>query len=372
MKRRSFLLAGLGATSLLPTFVAAAPIRPLPARRPKSPLRLNRNENPLGLSDAARRAIADGMDDANRYPIELRPKLVEALAAKHRVKPEQIVLGNGSTEILQMAVQAAAGPELTAIVPDPTFEDVLKYADASGVRMEKVPLRPTFEHDLERMEEAANKAKGPVLVYICNPNNPTGTLTPSVDLDRWIQAAPERFTFTVDEAYCDYVEDAAYWSAQKSVDTHPNVIVVHTFSKIYAMAGMRLGYAIAHPKTAERLARFAAGSNVNHLAVVAGLASLGDDGFARQSLAVNREAREVLYRCLNELGVEYLRSQTNFVMHRIQGDLDTYIKRMKEREIWVGRPFPPMLNYSRVSIGVPEEMRAFSDALRSFRQQRWV
>ncbi len=372
MKRRTFLLAGLGATSLLPTFIAPVGVRSLLALRPKSPLRLNRNENPLGLSDIARRAIAEGLDDANRYPIELRPKLLDALAAKHHVKPEQIVLGNGSTEILQMAVQAAAGPDLTAIVPDPTFEDVPKYAETSGVRMEKVPLRPTFEHDLERMEATARMAKGPVLVYICNPNNPTGTLTPSADVDRWIQAAPDRITFAVDEAYCDYVEDAGYWSAQKWVDTHPKVIVVHTFSKIYAMAGMRLGYAIAHPKTAERLGRFASGNNVNHLAVVAALASLGDDAFAHQSLAVNRQARDILYHCLDDLGVEYLRSHTNFVMHRIQGDLDTYIKRMREHDIWVGRPFPPMLNHSRVSIGVPEEMQVFADALRSFRQQRWV
>ena len=191
-------------------------------------------------------------------------------------------------------------------------------------------------------------------------------------MDRWIGSAPESVTFAVDEAYFEYASDRSYWSAQKWIETHPNVIIVRTFSKIYAMAGMRLGYGIAHPAAAERLERFSAGNNANQLALAAGLASLGDDAFAQKSLAVNREGLQALHRCLKELDLEYLPSQTNFVMHRIQGDLATYNGRMRERGIMVGRPFPPMLTYSRVSIGLPEEMQAFTDALRSFRREGWV
>jgi len=378
MERRGFLQTSLAvAAGLAPVTALRLPSRTAvrrptaPGRLAASPIRLSSNENPLGLSEAARKAIADGLNEANRYPGEWRRRVVAALAAKHQVKPEQIVLGNGSTEVLQMVVQAA-GADATVIVADPTFEDVPRYAERIGVRVEKVPLASGYIHDLGRMQETAARAAGPVLVYICNPNNPTGTITPSADVDRWIGSAPERVTFAVDEAYFEYASDRSYWSAQKWIETHPRSIIVRTFSKIYAMAGMRLGYGIAHPAAAERLERFSAGNNANQLALAAGLASLGDDAFAQKSLAVNREGLQALHRCLKELDLEYLPSQTNFVMHRIQGDLATYNGRMRERGIMVGRPFPPMLTYSRVSIGLPEEMQAFTDALRSFRREGWV
>jgi histidinol-phosphate aminotransferase len=377
MERRGFLRTGLvfAAAGLAPAATLEWParraLRRIPGLRAGAPIRLSANENPLGLSDAARRAIADGLDQANRYPGEWRSQLIAALAAKHQVKPEQIVLGNGSTEVLQMLVQAG-GPDVTVIVADPTFEDVPRYAERVGVKIEKVPLAAGYTHDLGRMKDIADHASGPVLVYVCNPNNPTGTVTPSADVDRWIESAPERITFAVDEAYFEFADDPAYWTAQKWIATHSNVVVVRTFSKIYAMAGMRLGYGIAHPAGAERLQRYAAGNNANQLALAAGLASLGDDAFARKSLDVNREAKQILVRCLEDLGLEHLPSQTNFMMHRIQGDLKDYNARMRERGLMVGRPFPPMLTYSRVSIGLPEEMRTFTDALRSFRQQGWV
>jgi histidinol-phosphate aminotransferase len=377
MERRGFLRTGLAfaAAGLAPAAAMGMGTRRAARRaflpRPATPIRLSANENPLGLSDAARRAIADGLDQANRYPGEWRTQLVAALAAKHQVSPEQIVLGNGSTEVLQMLVQAG-GPDVTVIVADPTFEDVPRYADHIGVKVEKVPLAAGHAHDLGRMKEIADRASGPVLVYVCNPNNPTGSVTPSADVDRWIESAPERITFAVDEAYFEFADDPAYWTAQKWIATHPNVVVVRTFSKIYAMAGMRLGYGIAHPDGAERLMKWSAGNNANQLALAAGLASLGDDAFAKKSLAVNREGKQLLVRCLEDLGLEYLPSQTNFMMHRIQGELKEYNARMRDRGLIVGRPFPPMLTYSRVSIGLPEEMRTFTDALRSFRQQGWV
>ncbi len=379
MERRGFLQTSLAAAAAGLTPVTALRLpsrrmvqRPDPSRRvPGPPIRLSSNENPLGLSDAARQAITDGMNEANRYPGEWRRRVVAALAAKHQVKPEQIVLGNGSTEVLQMLVQSA-GADATVIVADPTFEDVPRYAERIGVRVEKIPLASGYTHDLARMQEAAARATDPVLVYLCNPNNPTGTITPSADVDQWIGSARERVTFAVDEAYFEYADDRSYWSAQKWIESHPNVIVVRTFSKIYAMAGMRLGYAIAHPAAAERLERYSAGNNANQLALAAGLASLGDHAFAQKSLVVNRDGLQALYHCLEELDLEYLPSQTNFVMHRIQGDLMTYNARMRERGILVGRPFPPMLAYSRVSVGLPDEMRMFTEALRSFRKEGWV
>ena len=378
MQRRSFMKAGLvGAigASLTPWEASGAEISTLfspRARPPGGPVRLSSNENPLGLSAAARSAIIDALGEANRYPGSPRGPVIEALAAKHGVKPGQIVLGNGSSEVLQMCTQCAGGREVMVIVADPTFEDVPGYARDIGLRIEKVPLTADRSHDLERMRALARDAIGPVLVYICNPNNPTGTLTKSAELDAWIGEAPERVLFAVDEAYFEFVNDPTYWSAQKWIATHANVVVVRTFSKIYAMAGLRLGYAIAHPDMAHRLGNWATGNNANYLALVAARASLGDAAFEKKSLDTNRAGMQVLHRTLNELGLEVLPSHANFAMHRIQGDLVTYNRRMRERNIAVGRPFPPMLDYSRVSIGLPQEMEMWAEALKSFRQQGWV
>ncbi len=379
MERRAFLRTGLalgvagvgsaGGISLLPELARAAP----PPSGDK--LLLDSNENPLGIAPSARRAIIDGMARANRYPGESRWELVKALAAKHGVKPENIVLGAGSTEVLQMAVQAVAAPGALLVLADPTFEDVPSYAEPFSYRLEKVPLNARYAHDIERMHDrakAAGGAGGPVLVYICNPNNPTATLTPCAEVDAWIETASDDVSFVVDEAYYDYVDDPSYWSSAKKHTSRPNVVTVRTFSKIYAMAGMRLGYGIAHEETAERLRKYIGHNNANHLALVAAMASLDDEGFVRRSLETNDQARRIVHRCLNDVGLEYLPSHTNFLMHRISGDLERYIERMEEQGILVGRPFPPMLSYNRISLGLPEEMERFAEVLPAFRERGWV
>lgn len=375
MQRRSFLRAGLSVgVPLMASFGHAEALEALslpPRPRPKTPLRLNSNENPLGLAPAGRKALLDTLVDANRYPRN-RADLIDALAAKHQVKPEQIVLGAGSTEVLQIVVQAMARPGSRVVVADPTFEDVSVYAAPSDIPVDKIPLRPDFSHDIPRMRAAAEAVRGPVVVFICNPNNPTGTLTRCAEVDEWITAAPANVTFLLDEAYFEFVDDAEYWSGLKWLATKPNVIVSRTFSKIFGMAGLRLGYGIAHPDTSARLRRFASSNSVGNLAMAAGLGSLGDADFARKSLAVNREARQMLYGALEHLKIEYLPSQANFVMHRITGDLQTHIQRMREKEVLVGRAFPPMLNYCRVSIGTTDEMTMFIEVLQGFRKEGWV
>jgi histidinol-phosphate aminotransferase len=222
------------------------------------------------------------------------------------------------------------------------------------------------------MQRIATTAAGPVCIYICNPNNPTGTLTSSAAVDAMIAAASDDVHFLIDEAYFDYVRDDGYWSAIKWITDNPNVLVVRTFSKVYGMAGIRLGYGLAHPDTAAKLRRLNVRNNANHFALVAGLASLGEHDFVERSLAVNVRGKEILCACLRDLGLDYFSSHTNFVMHRIDGDLRTYITRMRERGFRVGRPFPPMLRHSRLSIGLPEEMEHFVDTLRAFRREGLV
>ena len=334
-------------------------------------LRLNSNENPFGIAPAARSAIIDNLSEANRYPRAIRTDMVEALAKLNGVKPENIVLGNGSTEVLQMSVQALAQPGAKLVLADPTFEDVPRYARPYTYDLQKVPLTANHAHDIGRMKEIVDASRGRALVYLCNPNNPTGTLTPSADIDAWIAAGADDVYFLVDEAYYEYCTDPGYWSCVKFIND-PNVIVTRSFSKIYGMAGMRLGYAMAHETTAARLREYIASSNANYLALAAGHASLEDSDLISRSRAANAEGTRILHEALDEIGLEYLPSYTNFVMHRINGDQDAYRKRMAEAGARVGRNFPPMLDYNRLSIGTPEEMGRFTDILLDFHTKGWV
>ncbi|MEJ2185986.1 MAG: histidinol-phosphate transaminase [Gemmatimonadota bacterium] len=377
MERRRFLHAGLATAALatLPRRGLADPLAGLFRVRASDdgPLRLNSNENPLGIAPSARAAIVDKLVDANRYPGREKRALVSRIAAMHGVQPENVVMGNGSAEVLQMAVQMLAAPGTRVVIPDPTFEQVEGYAMPyrKELHLVKMPLAPDYAHDLDRMADAARKGRGAVLVYVCNPNNPTGSITPTAAVDDWIASAPENVWFLVDEAYFHFVDAPGYESALRWITRKPNVIVARTFSKIYGMAGMRLGYGIAHADTIKKLDAFAADSNTNILALAAADASLDDHAYLRQARQANDEGRRILCDALEEMGIPYIPSQANFVMYQV-GDTGTFQKRMRERDIWVGRPFPPMLEYNRTSIGTPEQMHRFVEVLEDFRTRGWV
>lgn len=374
MERRQFLrrtaalsLIGMGT---VPAFERALAE---PRRRvPGGPIRLDSNENPLGISPNARQAILESIAEANRYPDVVRDQVPEALARLHGLPRACFLTGCGSTEILRVAVEAFATPGGSLVAADPTFEDVYAYSEPFGLTLFRVPLRSDYAHDLDRMREIARRAPRPVMVFVCNPNNPTGTLTPCDAVEAWIREIEDGVHLVVDEAYFHFAEDPAYRTMIPLVVSAPRLLVVRTFSKVYGLAGLRLGYGVGHPDTIARLRRHATRNNVNQAAGAAALASLADTDFVRRSLEVNRRGRGMLYRCLGELGLEALPSHTNFVMHRITGDLDEYRARMRERGILVGRPFPPMLQYSRVSIGLPEEMERFTDTLRALRAERMI
>ena len=372
MERRAFFqtgvaasLLGVGGSAALPAWLSASP-----RRLPDGSVRLNSNENPLGISPAARKAIVDGLDLGNRYPFASTKLVIEALAKKHGVKPGNIRIGAGSTEVLQMFVQLLGGRIVAA---DPTFEDVPDYARRFSIPLERVPLLPDYSHDSDRMRERVQRTRGTAVAYICNPNNPTGTITPCDQIDEWIKSAADNVYFLIDEAYYEFAEHAnGYWSALKWVKTNPNVVVVRTFSKIYGMAGLRFGYGVAHEDTIKRIGAIASGFSTNYLALVAGLASLHDDEMIPRSYETNARSRRILEATLDGLGIEHLSSHTNFLMHRITGDLVDYQNRMRERGWLVGRAFPPMLSYNRVSLSLPEDMERFSDTLRDFRSRSWV
>jgi histidinol-phosphate aminotransferase len=381
MQRRAFLKTGLalgavGAASVVTGCGHQGAPGRAPAPHPAAPkvhrpIRLSWNENPLGLGPAAQHAVQEGVAQANRYARDSRRELAEAIGAANGVGRESVVTGAGSTEVIWMALMSAP-PAATVVVADPTFEDVAEYSARLGRKVVKVPLRADWAHDLERMREETRRADKAV-AFICNPNNPTGTITPSAELDAWIRESDERVTFLIDEAYFDYVQpDSGETSARKWVKEKPNVIVTRTFSKMHAMAGLRLGYGLAHTELRKRMWACSLKNNVNVLAIAAGRASLADSEFQRKSIEMNRLSRDHLTRKLDELGLAHLPSHSNFLMHKITGNLQTYIDRMMERGIMVGRPFPPLVEYSRVSIGLPEEMEAFTEELHEFRSRGWI
>lgn len=361
--------AGLAAT-------AAPAALPPGSRAASGELWLNWNESPLGLAPSAQRAALAAVGEGHLYPDAARDELKTVLAERHAVPVDSVVLGCGSTELLQIVVQAAVAEPpphpATLVLAEPTFEAIARYQRPHGFRVVRVPLASDFAHDLEAMRSAARRAAGPVVVYLCNPNNPTATVTPSDAIDAWIAEAPENVLFTVDEAYFEFVEDPAYRSATSWTARRPNVVVTRTFSKIYGMAGLRLGYALAHPETAARLRALRANDNANVVALAAALAALADPQLVPRGTASNAEARRVALATLADLGLEALPTEANFLMHEVPGDLGLYIERMREAGIHVGRPFPPLTGYNRLSLGTPEQMERWAGTLRDFRARDWI
>jgi histidinol-phosphate aminotransferase len=325
-------------------------------------VRLSSNENPRGPSAAAFQAMRRAFDLAWRYPDEQVDALAADIARLHGIERRQVIVGNGSSEILHQAAAAFAAPGRPVVAADPTFEAILHYADADGAGSVKVPLATGYRHDLAKMLAAS---PDPGLFYVCNPNNPTGTVTPRAELRAFLDQVPVKTPVLVDEAYHHYAEDGEYESVMPLVAAHPNLIVARTFSKIYGMAGLRCGYAVAVPETIERLAARAAWDDMNVMAIAAARASLADAGHVERGRRENREAKAMTYAGLERLGFHPLPSATNFFMVDVGKDVASLIAALKERRVEVGRRFAAMPTHLRVTVGTREQMQAFLAAFRA-------
>jgi histidinol-phosphate aminotransferase len=299
---------------------------------------------------------------AARYPDAAEARLSETIARLHGVTPDRVVLGCGSGEVLQMADMAFLGPGKKVVVAEPTFEAVLGYAKVTKAEPVKVPLTADYRHDLPRMAAGCDAGTG--LVYVCNPNNPTGTIVTRDEITLFLERVPRTVIVLVDEAYHHFVDDARYASSLEWIDKAPNVVVVRTFSKVYGMAGMRLGYAVASKENAEALRAHAAWSNANAAVLAAALASLAETDHVPRQRSINKETRDWLCRELDRDGRRYIPSHANFLMIDVGGDVAPTIDAFRERHILVGRKFPSLPNWLRVSMGTRAEMQAFVDALR--------
>jgi histidinol-phosphate aminotransferase len=362
LSRRSFataLGAGLGA-ALLPR-----PLTPV-ARAdagPKGPILLNSNENPYGPSARARETMTATQAIASRYPDSAEDDLRAALGRHHGVAPEQIVLGCGSGEVLKMADMAFLTAGRSVVVSQPTFEAVIDYARVTKAESVKVAQTSDFRHDLPKMAAACDARTG--LVYVCNPNNPTGTIVSADEMASFLDRVPKTATVLVDEAYHHFVEDPRYKSVVPSIAGHPNLVVARTFSKIYGLAGMRLGYAIASRENADALRGQQIWSNANAAVLAAGLVSIEDPGHAEKQRTLINGTKRWLCAELSKDARRYIPSEANFVMIDVGGDVTPLIAAFKQRGIMVGRRFPTMENWLRISIGTQEEVAAFVEGLRA-------
>lgn len=319
---------------------------------------LDRNESAYGPCEKAAAACREAFADANRFPAGNVENLRAAIAAWHGVQPENITLGCGSTEVLRMAADASLGPGKSLVMASPTFDTIAQAAQRVGAEVRSVPLTPTYAHDLGAMLAQADRSTG--LFYICNPNNPTGTLTPKSDLESFVAKAPSGSAVVIDEAYHEYVAPCgayASWAARAAAD--PRLIVTRTFSKIYGLAGLRIGYAVSSAETANRLAERQLPMSVNAVAARVALAALADSRYVEKMAAVNANDRQEFLNQVNARMARCLDSQTNFVFMRTYISGKETAEMLRAQGVLVGSEYPCFENYIRVSLGLPEEMQAF-------------
>lgn len=324
-----------------------------------NPLRLNRNESPYGLAPAAAQALKRAVDPkSSRYPIEEPKELIEAIAKKFGVGNENVILGYGSTEILKMATESFCNSARGALVAEPTFEAVVGYCPFIHARARKIHLNHEHKHDLPRMLRASS---GAGMIFFCNPSNPAGTYIGKHETEDFVRKLPPRgLVLLSDEAYAEYVTAPDYESCVRFVKEGRPVVVSRTFSKIFGMAGLRVGYAIGRKDLIARMARRQLVNNPNQLAIAAALAALkGDAEFVERNRRLNAEVRDYVCREAAAMGLTFVPSQTNFVMIGVKRPAQPLIEELKKRKMLVGRLFPSMPDHLRVSFGTMDEMKAF-------------
>lgn len=322
-------------------------------------VRLSSNENPRGASAAALRGIQDALGAASRYPFAPAEELRRAVAAAHGVAETQVLLGCGSTEILRVAVDAFTSPARPLVTAAPSFEEAADRAAMIGTPVRAVRVDAALRLDLPAMAASSRDAG---LVFVNNPNNPTGTLHPArviEDFTRRVLRESRTAVVLIDEAYHEYVEDPAYATAVPLALESPRVIVSRTFSKVYGLAGLRVGYAVGLADTLAAMQKYRLDLAVNVLGAAAAKSALADaSAHVPREQKLNHEARDFTQRWFESAGYRVVPSQANFLMADIRRDSADFQKACSEHDVQVGRPFPPLLTHARISIGTMDEMRA--------------
>jgi histidinol-phosphate aminotransferase len=319
---------------------------------------LDNNENAYGPSEKATQAMSESLKFVNRYPGEEYERLSETIATLHGVKTEQVVLGCGSSEILRMTASALLGSGKRLVIASPTYDVISDDARRSGAEVVSVPLTKQYAHNLNAMLTQVQASQG--LVYICNPNNPTASLTPRKDIEDFLNKVPVKVYVAIDEAYHDYVGTSSSYASflDRRVDDD-RVIVTRTLSAIYGLAGLRIGYAVATPQTARQLSAARLQFDVNVIAARAAVAALNDSEHVRASTQQNNNDRQEFLNQANGRMVKLIDSHTNFVMLKTARHGQDVVEHFKKNNILLGPLVPSMPMYVRVSLGTPVEMKEF-------------
>jgi histidinol-phosphate aminotransferase len=347
-----------GGLSISP--LTAEEIRKYHPRALQSTSKLNSNENPYGPSEYLRKAITQAFDIGCRYPRSYSDGLIEKIARKEGVTKDHIVITGGSTEGLKLAGLTFARNGGKIIAGKPTFLAMMQFAEKMGATTDWVPVDENMKYDLKAIDDRIDNNTS--LVFLCNPNNPTGTIVPASDLQSFCENASKKTMVFSDEAYYDFITEPNYPSMVALVKKEQNVIVSRTFSKVYGLAGLRIGYLVAKPEIANKIKNNMV-AYTNILAIEAANAALDDKDFYDFAVKKNNEGKALIMDQLNELNLEYVPSHTNFLFFRSGRPIQKLQKAMADEGILIGRPFPPFMDWCRISTGTIEEVQRFNTAL---------
>ena len=323
-------------------------------------IKLASNENPLGPSPKALAALQEALVQLHRYPDGGCYYLRRALARKYGLSPEATLIGNGSNELIELIVRTFLRQGDEAVMADQAFVIYRMVVQAHGGRPICVPLR-NWTHDLEAIADAITPATR--IVFLANPNNPTGTIFLRSQWEDFLHAVPRQVVIVMDEAYAEFVEDPAYPDSIAALQQPRPLIILRTFSKIYGLAGLRVGYGIAHPELVDMMNRVRAPFNVSTLAQVAAVAALDDDEHVTRVRRINREGMAALREAFTQLGLEVVPSWANFILVRVGNAARVYEALLRQGVIVRPVRFYGFPEHVRVTIGLPEENARLVNAL---------
>lgn len=340
--------------------------------RPKLKARLLANENPFGPSKKAREALISEIEHSYMYGFDKKAEFAQLLADRYKLaksepmtwgpaRPSQVMLGAGSTELLLAAsiVYGQNGGKILSA--DPTYMSLIRTAQNVGAEWETVPLTKDYKHDLDRLASAVSDKHS--LVYICNPNNPTGTTVDPEELRAFCKEVSTKKPVFIDEAYIDYTPDPDKYSMMDLVGEGYNVIVTRTFSKLHAFAGLRIGYTVAQPEVIQQMSRYSNGAgNIASPSMAAAIESFKDGEYQQYAKEMNEKSKAFLYKTLEDAGYEYIPSHTNFVLFPVKMDSKRFADEMMKRGVGVRSWSFDNTEWCRVSVGTMQDMEYFAEA----------
>jgi histidinol-phosphate aminotransferase len=363
LKQMGLGTLGLGAARL--NGFAATP-SPVDEFRYKSfddtPVRLSSNENPYGPSPLARAAMSEHINASNRYSWELGPNLIAAIARKNNLATDHIMLGAGSTEVLDLASRLAALNKGSFVMSFPAYPYWSATLENLGFKKISIPLTADKKNDLPAMLNAIQPDTQ--LVYLCNPNNPSGTICKHDELVHFVQEASKKAWVLIDEAYIDFTSEP---SLSYLVAENKKLVIARTFSKIYGLAGARVGYAIANPATIEQLSRMQSWPNggISVVSVAAAIASLKDEKFVKETHSLNQEARTYTIEQMERLQIPCIPSYTNFIYFSLANHQPDFFAQLKQHNILGTGIYEEQGKWSRITVGTIPEMQKLISAIGS-------